>query len=169
MKTKLKSALKSLAKTVTMIIIVLVVVEWWQSRSLFKGKVQNVFAKEKVPSIDGRLVSFNSKGTMLLYVFAPWCSVCKVSAPNLNDLDRQSLEVVALALSWKDRGDILEFVNSSGLKVPTVVGSDQQGITLGVQAFPTYFLIRDGRIVKAWAGYTTSLGITLRSWWVGIG
>ena len=105
-------------------------------------------------------------GPFLLYVWAAWCSVCRVIEGNIDDAAR-ALPVLTVAMQSGSRGDVQRLLASRGLDWPTLV--DETGALargLGVDAVPTLlFVDGDGRVRAATRGYTSRAGIRLRMWW----
>jgi peroxiredoxin len=151
-------------KDVVIVILFALSLEWWQSRNMVKGQVPEDLS-EPLPLIEGGMASLWQKDqTTLLYVFAPWCAVCKGSADNLNHLMGGKLNVVSVALSWETQDDIRKFISEAELEIPVLVGNDRIGEGLKVGVYPSYFLIGPGgEIIKAWSGYTTTAGLWLRA------
>jgi thiol-disulfide isomerase/thioredoxin len=104
----------------------------------------------------------DSRRMTLVYLFAPWCGVCKFSSSNLNSL-KEHFAVTSVALSYNDPQEIQEFVKKQQVHVPVVLGSGQLESQLDVGQFPTYFIVGPkGNILGAWSGYTTTLGLWAR-------
>lgn len=153
-----KRRLTALVRDVLVIVVLLTLVEAWQARDLASGSLP--LKLETLPELHGQSsATVSGSRYTLLYVFAPWCGVCKLSAPNLNRLQSLSLDVRALALSWGEVSEVQAFVDRSGLNVPVLLGTSQEEEALRIAAFPTHYLIApDGKIIKAWSGYTTTPG-----------
>lgn len=146
-------------------VLVIAGIEWWQSRHLPTGPLSETLRTQTIPTLEGGVSTlWQSEQTTLLYVFAPWCVVCKSSASNLNSFMNTDFNVVSLALSWENKEDIRKFVGNTGLETPVLVGNNSTADLLQISSFPSYFVIgKDGRILKAWSGYTTTAGLWLRA------
>jgi thiol-disulfide isomerase/thioredoxin len=98
--------------------------------------------------------------------FAPWCGVCKLTAQNLRWAAGAGANVVSIATAYDDEAAVRAYVDEH--RPPGRVLLDPSGAAaeaFGVQAFPTfYFVGRDGRVEGSTVGYTTTLGLLLRSW-----
>lgn len=102
----------------------------------------------------------------LLYFFAPWCGICRLSMPNLKYLqaDNNGLAVYAVALQYDSAEQVSEFIADLDLQVPVLLGNQQMAADFQIQGFPTYYVIdAEGNITAKSLGYSTALGLWLRS------
>lgn len=102
----------------------------------------------------------------LLYFFAPWCGICRLSMPNLKYLqaDNEGLAVYAIALQYDSAEQVSEFIADLDLQVPVLLGNQQMATDYQIKAFPTYYVIDEhGHISAKSLGYSTALGLWLRS------
>jgi thiol-disulfide isomerase/thioredoxin len=115
------------------------------------------------PSLSGAARPIVASGRLtLVYLFAPWCGVCKFSSSNLNSL-KEHFDVTSVALSYNDLQEVQEFIKKQQVHGPVVLGSGQLESQLDVGQFPTYFIVGPkGNILGAWSGYTTTLGLWAR-------
>lgn len=109
----------------------------------------------------------NGKPTVL-YFFAPWCGVCRHSIGNLDDLDPQQVNSLAVALSYASSRDVSRFVEETGLQSTVLLGDDEVLAAWGIRAFPTYYVLDEsGDIADRSVGYSTSMGLRYRVWRAG--
>lgn len=106
---------------------------------------------------------------VLIYFFAPWCLYCSASADNLvrlrNLRGEEELAIVAVALGWQEREQILDYANKHELNVPVVMGGSEIATSWQVYAFPTYYVLDSAhRVARRDVGYSTQLGLLWRSW-----
>ncbi len=152
------------SRELILLIILLAGLDWWQSRSLRKGSLPVSFRNAPFETLDGQsLLPWSREHYTIVYVFAPWCGVCKMSARNLNRFLSPDLHVVSLVLGWEQPGDVEGFVRETGLKTPVLLGKSTQGEELGIESYPSYLLVNPrGEIVRAWTGYTSTLGLYIK-------
>jgi hypothetical protein len=105
----------------------------------------------------------------LVYFFAPWCKICAASADNLVRLRRwrsaEEIEIVAVALDWRDAAEVRDYAQRHGLNVNVVLGDAEVGRQWRIQAYPSYYVLdSEHRIVRRDIGYSSQLGIWLRAW-----
>ena len=102
--------------------------------------------------------------TSIIYFFAPWCQVCKLSASNLNTLDKQKLNVIMIALDYQHIEEVSQFVEELDLSMPILLGNDALKQQFNISAYPTYYVLdQEQRIIGHSMGYSTELGLKLRS------
>lgn len=159
----------SLLFEASIIVLVLVIFSWVQNRGTLAadGTVAPDFT---LKSIDGKTYQLSQlKGKkVLIYFFAPWCSICHMSGGNLNALrearSNDELEILVIGLSWEHEQELLEFKNDLELTMPVLIGSDQQMQDYKIKGFPTYFVIdEEGNVTHRSVGYSTELGMRLRT------
>ena len=115
-------------------------------------------------SLDGRTVrlsDFRGKAVVLNF-WATWCAPCRVEMPWLVELSRryraQGVEVVGVSLD--DPGqeqEVAKFARERNVDYTILLGSNAVGDAYGGARFlpQTFFIDRDGRIVKSTVGITT--------------
>lgn len=161
----MKKRWQSWALNLTIFLVLVYAVEYWQSRRVVRGPLPEFLRTESLAKLQGGTQSLWSPDQFtVVYIFAPWCGVCRASGATIENLPT-GFHKAALALSWENEKDVEEFVKASGLKIPVLLGRDREEAALGVDAFPTYLVIdNNGRVVRAWSGYTTTLGLWIKSW-----
>lgn len=160
----------SLILEVALIIAVMLAISWWQNRGELPG--ENRMAPDfTLQSLDGgshRLSDYRGK-KVVLYFFAPWCSICHLSAPNLKALKASrspdELQILLVGLSYNNINELRQFAQDLGLAgIPVLVGNEQLMQEYRIRAFPTYFVVNEnGRITSRSIGYSTELGLRLRT------
>jgi peroxiredoxin len=121
-------------------------------------------------SVDGKTVQLSElKGKkVLVYFFAPWCSICHLSGENLNDLRQartdEELEILVVGLSWDHAEEVQQFADELELTMPILIGNEKQMQDYQIKGFPTYFVIdEEGNVTHRSVGYSTELGMRLRT------
>lgn len=130
------------------------------------------------PALQGALLSGGSydiaeagNRPALVYFFAPWCKICAVSSDNLVRLrrlrDDANLEILAVALDWQDRDEVMDYVTRHELDLPVVLGDRRIAEDWRVYGFPTYYVLNsERRIHRRDFGYSTQFGLWWRTWLV---
>lgn len=120
-----------------------------------------------VPTLMGETVSLNSKDKKtVIYFFAPWCSVCHFSIGNLQALYEKNphLDVIAVALDFTDVADVIDFTKEHQLTFPIALGNEKIKQAFSISAYPSYYVIsEDNSIIRKSMGYSSELGLYLRS------
>ena len=140
----------------------------WQGRHLISDDEQA--PAFELETLDGGIVSLaDTRGRpTVLYFFAPWCTVCNYSSHNIVALrearSEEDLAVYAIGLGWEDAGDLRRFAAEHELNVPVLLGDDRVQRDYKVTSFPTVYVVDpEGNVSDAVVGYTTELGLRLRS------
>ena len=153
----------------SIIVLVLVAFSWYQNRGTLAadGKMAPDFT---LKSLDGKSYQLSElKGKkVLIYFFAPWCSICHLSGGNLNDLraarSDDELEILVVGLSYEFPAEIQDFANELQLTMPVLYGNDQQIQDYKIKGFPTYFVVdEEGKVIHRSVGYSTEIGMRLRT------
>ena len=121
----------------------------------------------EVPTLMGETVSLNAQGkTTIIYFFAPWCQICHMGIGNLQSLyeKNEDIDVVAVVLDYVDNDEVMEFTKQHTLTFPIALGSEEIKHAFSISGFPSYYVInKDNAIVGKSMGYSSELGLYLRS------
>ncbi len=141
-------------------------VTWWQTRDLVP--TETPAAPLPTASLSGPVPTLEEHEgkRVLLYFFAPWCSVCAVNISNLDWLRKlrseEHLAIYAVALDYQSPDELEAYVQQHELTVPVLLGTRQTWASYRVQAFPTvYALDESGHIESRAVGYVPLVGL----WW----
>jgi peroxiredoxin len=165
-----KNKYNAMVMDAVLLFLLLMAFSWWQNRGSL--------AADDQPAPDFQLIALDGtsyqlsdyKGReVLVYFFAPWCTICRYSADNLNDLraarNEDELMIMMLALSYESRAEVEKFVNDLALTVPVLLASDQQMQDYQITGFPTYYVVDEaGKLASRSMGYSTELGMRVRTW-----
>lgn len=148
------------------LLLLFVAIQAWQTRDL---PIEEPAPRTVLTKLDGGVASAVREGeTGIVYFFAPWCGICRASIGNLNDLvdDGRVAWAVAIALDYAEAAEVRAFTDETGLALPVLMGNAQTAVDWSVPGFPTYYVIdAEGRIASRSIGYSTWIGMWLRSWW----
>ena len=162
--------LRSIPKTIAMALAVVYAVNWYQTRNLPDRIGDFMVTDTGSATISARRL-VGQKPVALLYIFAPWCGVCKLTMPTLEAVRKahDNVEVIPLALGFESKADVDAMVAAAGYTGTYYYGTDEIGRILQIKAFPTMmFLSRQGNVRAATLGYSTRLGISARLTWAGL-
>ena len=156
----------SLAFDVAVLVLVFFAIQAWQTRNLPDEALAPVTELNLLDG--GRQNALRAGVPGIVYFFAPWCRVCRLSIGNLDDLVESGRVqwATVVALDYADANEVRGFIDRSGVSLPVLLGTAQTAADWSVQAFPTYYVIDSaGRIESRSVGYSTWLGMWARSAW----
>ena len=151
------------AINIGLILIVFLVIQWWQTRSMVSGEA---------PDLAGQLISgkpfelSSLKGQpVLVHFWASWCPVCKMGEGDIAQLTRGH-EVITVAMQSGDPIEISAYLAEKGLTFPVLSDPDGEiASAWGVPGVPANFILdASGTIHSTTVGYTTKQGIEARLW-----
>jgi thiol-disulfide isomerase/thioredoxin len=161
---------KVIGKWVRDLLILVVLISalgWYQTRNLTPGATP-VTGEMRVVDWAGNshsLKALAAERPALLYFWAPWCGVCKISIQNAVTAAGWAggVKVMLIALDYESRQEVEEFVQSQGLDSKHVfLGDADLQQKLIVHAYPTMYLVSHGQIQASSVGYSTTIGTWLR-------
>ncbi|MDD5399800.1 MAG: protein disulfide oxidoreductase [Sulfurimonas sp.] len=106
---------------------------------------------------------------VLIYFWATWCPTCRAEAPNI-ELISKKFNVLTVALKSGNDSKIEEYLKSQDLSF-RVINDYDGSITqkFNISVFPTTIIYdREGNELFSDVGYTTTLGLWLKMWWVSL-
>lgn len=145
-------------------VAIFLAIDQWRARTLLAD--EQFAPRSHLPLLDSTSVaSLPSKGRSLVYFFAPWCAVCKLSIDNLNDIaaSQPDVSVQLVALDYGSIEEVRQFIGNQSLNFPVLLGNRQTLQAWKIQAYPTYYIIdENGRITARNMGYSSELGMKVR-------
>ncbi|SEA20655.1 TlpA disulfide reductase family protein [Alkalimonas amylolytica] len=155
--------LRSLLLHLIAVVLIVQAVSWFRERSLLPADTQAPMFYHRTLE-HGWLSRDDLLGKpTVLYFFAPWCSICKYSMPNLEAMQRDGWNIVAVALSYQDPAEVEDFVADLHLSMPVVLGNDHLLQDYQIRGFPTYYVLdAQGRVQRKSLGWSSRVGLELR-------
>jgi len=149
------------------IIAVLWGVQIWQTRGHLSGSTAPGFTLHDIEGRVHNLSDYRGK-KVVLYFFAPWCSVCSISSINVNrfyeDNRNGDTVIIAVATAYRQQSEVEEFVKEHRLKLPVLLDNGTVRALYKVDGFPTfYFIDQDSRVDGSTVGFTTKTGLWFRA------
>lgn len=148
----------------TLVLSVFLAIDQWRSRSLLSS--QQPVVASVLPTLSGATAPLPARGAVLVYFFAPWCTVCHLSIGNLVALSRQQpeLTIQLVALDYQSVEEVQRFIADQQLPFSVLLGTRQTAAQWSISAYPTYYLVNaQGRITARNMGYSTELGLWVRT------
>lgn len=137
----------------------------FQNRNLLEDNGSIQMAAQNFVQLDGEIYALApSDKKTLIYFFAPWCRVCKMSIGNLEAVDTSKYEVIRVALDYQSMEEIEAFAQENDVQGTILLGGDIHKQRFNVSAYPTYYVLNEQlQIIKSDMGYSTFLGLKLRT------
>jgi peroxiredoxin len=153
-------------RDIALVIVVVAVVQWWQSRDLVQDRAPPLVGL----LLDGTPVSLSEvPSPVLVYFWADWCPVCRFAEDGIARLARRH-SVITVATSSGTPDEVSAYLAEQGLSLPVI--TDETGAIArqwGVFGVPAAFIVdAEGAIRHASRGYASEFGLWLRLWWTGL-
>ena len=151
----------------TLILVVISAVRFWQQRDVVSGIAPNINAV--MLSTQHFELYQNNNRPILVHFWATWCPVCKLEQSNIDNI-AESHAVMTVAMQSGDDGELRQFMKDEKLSFNVI--NDQSSIisrSYNIKGVPVSFIInKENKIEFVEVGYTTELGLRLRLWWAGL-
>lgn len=147
------------------VVLVVAAVQAWQLRGAARGPAPGLAGPVAAGDPAGVVRRAAAEGRpVLVYFWASWCPVCRVSEATVTAVARD-WPVVTVAMQSGGRAEVAAWLRDRGLEgLHTFV--DERGALAagwGVRGVPAYFVMdATGCIRYRAAGYTTEAGLRLR-------
>ena len=152
-----------------LIAIVFLGVSAWQTRNLLPSGSATAAPAIALTALDGQTYTLEQvRGRkVLLYFFAPWCSVCNLSAHALRSLyDPRDggTAIYLVAISYGSVEAVREYAQRHRLNMPILLDDGSAARDYRISATPTYYVLDEaGNVARKSVGYSTELGMRWRS------
>lgn len=158
MKEKLKKYAKEIFTLLVVIVISSNVISFYKSRSLTAEALQI----DSVKLINNQKYEVSDK-PILVHIWATWCPICKVEAPNIQILS-EHFQVLTIAVKSGTGNEIKEFLEKNNYTYNVVNDMDGElSSKFNIAAFPTTLIYdKNKNLVFSEVGYTSTLGLWLR-------
>jgi len=159
----------SWAFQIALFVILYYLVTLWQERGLLPSNGSTKAPDFSLVSTEGVRYSLNDLNAKnsVVYFFATWCGVCRLSMGNLQNLyeetDHQKLSVVAIALDWESVEIVKKYKTTHDLTFPVLLGGPNVSQAYLIKGFPTYYILdQQHKIAHVSMGYSSQLGMKLK-------
>ena len=137
----------------------------YQNRNLLEDDGSIQITSQNFITLDGGMYSLApSNKKTLIYFFAPWCAVCKMSIANLDIVDTDNYAVVRIALDYQSVEEVEAFARDAGVNGTVLLGGEPHKQRFNISGYPTYYILDEQlQVISHDMGYSTSLGLKLRT------
>jgi len=153
---KIKHYIKEIISTLIIITIMTNAVSYYRSTDL---------NKEKLPLSN---VILDNK-PILIHFWATWCPICKVEAPNIQEIS-EKYNVLTIATNSGSDMQIKEYLNEHNVDFKVINDENSNYARMfNIQVFPTTLIYdKDRSLIFSEVGYTSTFGLYIRMWWAGL-
>ncbi len=124
-----------------------------------------------IPMVNGK--EFHSDAyhdkPLIVHFWATWCPTCKLEISNFNTIANE-YNLITIAVQSGENEALKKFMKEKELTFPLI--NDRNGVLakkFAISAYPTTFIFdKDGKVAFSEVGYTSTWGIKLRMWWLGL-
>jgi thiol-disulfide isomerase/thioredoxin len=159
--------LKSIALQIVIFAVFVSSMHYFQTRHMASGRAVE-FRLSGITE-DAMSVPARSPGKIsLIYFFAPWCRICKLSMSNLNKIqsDLPYVNIQVVALDYESKDDVLAFVRELGIAAPVFYGTEKVRDAWRISAYPSYYVLDEDSVIRAKAvGYSSKYGMMAKIFW----
>ncbi len=155
-----------------MVVVIFNVASWFRESSMLSAEDNLSERIYRTPVLaqnnqSEKILTIAAQGkTTVLYFFAPWCQVCHLSIGNLQNLyeKKSDIAVIAIALDYSDKAEVLAFTQQHELSFPVVLGTQELKTAFKIKAYPSYYILnKNNTVIGRSLGYSTELGLYLRT------
>ena len=144
------------------------VISWWQTRDMLSTSGEVTIPNIALPLLSGgtqQLAPGQDDRPTLVYFFAPWCSICRMSIGNLADIDEQQTRIAVIALDYESIDAVQDFVDEVEVDRPVMLGNQQIRELFRIKGYPSYYILdADFKVISRDMGYSSSPGLQARLW-----
>ena len=162
MKTKLKKYIKEIAIFFIIITISSNAISLYKSQSL----TGEVLPLESVKLINNKIYDIKNDKPILVHIWATWCPVCKVEAPNIQTIS-EHFNVISIAVKSGSNEKLRNWLKDNDYTYNVI--NDEQGqlsSMFNITAFPTTLIYdKNKKLIFGEVGYTSTVGLWLRMLW----
>jgi len=153
---KFKTYIKEIIKSIIIITVVLNVYSYYRAQDL---------NKDKLPIAN---INLNER-PLMIHFWATWCPVCKIEAPNIQEISSK-YKVITIATQSGTDEDIEKYMKENDLDFTFVNDYDNSyAKQFNITVFPTTLIYdKNKNLVFSEVGYTSTLGLYLRMWWASL-
>ncbi|MDX9813594.1 MAG: redoxin family protein [Sulfurimonadaceae bacterium] len=113
--------------------------------------------------IDGTTYTIKNDRPTIVYFWATWCPICKLTSSNIDFLAKY-LNVLSIAVSSKNDEDIAEYMDSKELSF--LVYNDRDGNlanSSNIKVFPTIMIYdKNGKLYSSDVGYSSTFMLMIK-------
>lgn len=167
MRSRLRKWSKELIVLVFIFVLASFAMDWWRQPT--PPVLTHLSELYTVENNAVSLMALSQEKPILIYFWASWCGICKMTTPTVNSLTQEGYNVTSVIIRSGDNAKIERGIKSKSLVFP-VINDDKGTISQqwGISATPSFVILYKGEMVSFTSGWTSSWGLKLRLWWASL-
>lgn len=157
--------LSLLLQILLFIVIFIAALSWQQKDMLANDEPIESFMLKDLNDQPHTLFNAPEDKKTLLYFFAPWCSICRISMPSLNTLNKEKVNIYVIALSYDSKEQLKTFMQDIDYQGLVLLGNPKIARQFKISAFPSYYLLNEEhKIIHKGLGLSSSIVLWWHTW-----
>ncbi|MDH4945115.1 protein disulfide oxidoreductase [Sulfurimonas sp. C5] len=117
--------------------------------------------------IDNTTYNVNTSKPLIVHFWATWCPTCKLETSNIEYLSKY-YNVITIAVNSGSDYELHTYLQERDLHFKVINDNNSEYSTqFNIKAFPTTFIYdQNQNLVFSEVGYTSTIGLLLRMWWI---
>lgn len=159
---RLKKWFKELLIMFVLLIIVSLAIDYWrQPNQDFTPQMDSMMLLQDSKEI--ALSALSEERPLLIYFWASWCSICKMTTPTVVDMAKEGDNVLAIVIRSGDDNRLTKIMGDRLAYLPMVNDWNGQISTdWGINAIPTFVILYKGKITYSTTGWSSYVGLWVR-------
>lgn len=159
---RLKKWFKELLIMAVLLIIVSLVIDYWrQPTQEFTAQMDVITLLQDSKEVS--LSALSEERPLLIYFWASWCSICKITTPTVVDMAKEGDNVLAIAIRSGDDHQLRKIMGDKLTYLPMANDWNGQISTdWGINATPTFVILYKGKITYSTTGWSSYVGLWAR-------
>jgi thiol-disulfide isomerase/thioredoxin len=162
---KIKKYTKEIFSFLIVLLIASSIINIYKSKDLNKNK----FDLTNIKLIDDFNYTYSKNEVLILHFWATWCPICKIEAPNIQDISKTN-NVLTIATNSGDDTNVKNYMKENNITF-NVLNDKYSTLAkkFNIEVYPTTLIYdKNGNLAFSEVGYTSTLGLKLRIWWAGL-
>ena len=162
---KIKHYVKEIISFLILLFIISNIVSYYNAMELNKTKLDSNISLYSTLGYD------KVDKPILVHFWGSWCPICKVEAPNIQSIYKSNkYNVITIAVNSGNDTAIQKYLDDNNLDFKVINNKDSfYANEFNIKVFPTTLIYdKDKNLIFSEVGYTSTLGLKLRLWWVGL-
>lgn len=156
------NTLKTIAKYFVIFLVIYTVVNWWRSPKL-PDTPNLTYQDAQGQTID--VIAQSHQQPILIYFWGTWCSVCRITSPNIQKLHDDGTPVVSVAVSSSSTSALSDYLNVHHYTFVTINDLDGQIFhTWHGQVTPSFVILKNGKTYQSFTGISPLWSLKIRLW-----